>query len=164
MLARVDWNGLIASERFEYFVLDTARNTLTLEHISDGLEVRLGAMDKPVKDKKQSKSSAAQSSFWKYEYFYRSSVAKAMHERLRVKLYNECLLKNSDFAAAIAAGDWRTRSAEQTHAICYVEHARWNAFMRTEGFRYGVRNDLAKTHNNLVTTEQLSSDDLRKDA
>ena len=46
-----------------------------------------------------------------------------------------------------------------------VEHIRWNAYMRTEGYIYAPqRYDLGKMHYNLVPVSELSNDDLRKDA
>ena len=50
-----------------------------------------------------------------------------------------------------------------------LEHNRWNAYMRSEGYVYGGtpepegRNDLAKMHNCLVRFELLSPEDKAKD-
>jgi hypothetical protein len=66
--------------------------------------------------------------------------------------------------------EWNERTADEKVAIGRVEHVRWNAYMRTEGYQYSQskskesRNDLAKIHNNLVPVTELSDDDLRKDA
>ncbi|MBQ7318802.1 MAG: hypothetical protein IJW97_01290 [Clostridia bacterium] len=157
-IALIDWEWLMASDSTEYFVLDMNRHTVDMHVIYDGVTEHLKGVEPVKTDEEKWK-------FWRHEYFYRSSVAKAMHERLRSKLCQEKLLKDDTFAAAVAAGNWRARNAEQTLAICRVEHRRWNAFMRTEGFRYAEkRNDLAKHHNKLVPTNQLSDNDLRMDA
>lgn len=99
--------------------------------------------------------------FWKYEYNYRSSIAKAIHERLRVKMKLDIPGIHKE---------WDKRTDEDKLAIGLVEHVRWNAYMRTEGYQYSgsqdksSRNDLGKVHHNLVPVTKLSDDDLRKDA
>ena len=51
-----------------------------------------------------------------------------------------------------------------------LEHRRWNAYMRSEGFIYSgsvdkaSRNDLAKMHNDLVPFERLDEEEKRKDS
>ncbi len=83
--------------------------------------------------------------FNQYEYFRRSSVATAIHERYR---------KQENIT-----GDTAT----------VTEHMRWNAYMRTEGFVYTgspekhTRNDLAKMHHNLHAFEILTKEDIAKD-
>jgi hypothetical protein len=99
--------------------------------------------------------------FWKFEYNYRSSIAKAIHERLRVKM-------KLDIPGV--SKEWNNRTDEEKLAIGQIEHVRWNAYMRTEGYQYSgsqnkaSRNDLGKVHHNLVSVTELSDDDLRKDA
>ena len=45
-----------------------------------------------------------------------------------------------------------------------LEHKRWNAYMRSEGYSYAVnRNDMAKQHNCLVPFDKLNEDDKIKD-
>ncbi len=102
-----------------------------------------------------------ESGFWKYEYNYRSSVARAIHDRLRIKMKLEI---------PGIEKPWDQRTDDEKLAIGLVEHVRWNAYMRTEGYRYSgskdkaTRNDLAKLHNNLVSVKELTDDELRKDA
>ena len=102
-----------------------------------------------------------ESEFWKYEYNYRSSIAKAIHERLRVKMKLDIPGIHKE---------WDKRTDEEKLAIGLIEHVRWNAYMRTEGYQYSgsqsksSRNDLGKVHYNLVPVTKLSDDDLRKDA
>ena len=59
---------------------------------------------------------------------------------------------------------WAERQFEERLAIGTVEHVRWNAYMRTEGYCKGPRNDLAKRHPNLVPVDELTPEDLAKDA
>jgi hypothetical protein len=166
ILARIDWEKLAVVNESLYFVLNKGAHTVELCTVQAGLDERLQAAVAAAEQKEKQSVNRADSTFYRYEYYYRSSVTKAMHERLRDKLYCECLLPaDSAFTKAVAVADRTKRNAEQTLAICRVEHCRWNAFMRTEGFRYAAkRNDLAKLHNNIVPTNQLSDDDLRKDA
>lgn len=83
--------------------------------------------------------------FWKYEYYYRSSCASAIH----------CL-------ARIRCGIVKDR-------IGPLEHCRWNAYMRSEGYIYSgspdkeSRNDFAKMHHNLINYRELSKADKPKD-
>ena len=94
-----------------------------------------------------------------YNYF--SSVSKAIHEELRVKLGLNIPGVNKP---------WDERTDAEKLAIGKLEHARWNAYMRTEGYCYSgsldksTRNDLGKVHNNLVSVDKLDDDTLRKDA
>ena len=105
-------------------------------------------------------SPDADEGFYKFEYNFRSSIAKAMHEELRKKL-----TKLGYIEIPGVDKPWDDRTSEEKLAIGSVEHIRWNAYMRTEGYRYAKkRNDLAKTHPNLVPTDRLTDDDLRKDA
>lgn len=99
--------------------------------------------------------------FWKYEYNYRSSVAKAMHEKLRSDMH-------IDIPGIHKA--WDERTQEEKLAIGKFEHVRWNAYMRSEGYRFSgfkdkkTKNHMGKLHHNLVPVAELSDDDLRKDA
>ena len=97
--------------------------------------------------------------FWQYEYNYRSSMASAIHRKARI-------------ACGIPGAD--KTEAELTEAerdgIERLEHRRWNAYMRAEGYVYSgspdksSRNDLAKMHHNLVPFDTLSAEDQRKDS
>ncbi len=104
--------------------------------------------------------------FWRYDYNYKSSIAKAIHEDLRKQLI---ALHYIDDIPGIDK-DWDKRTDTEKLAIGRFEHVRWNAYMRSEGYVFSgskekaSRNDLAKQHNNLVPVSELSDDDLRKDA
>ena len=58
---------------------------------------------------------------------------------------------------------------EEREIIENLEHRRWNAYMRSEGYVYSgstnknSRNDLAKMHNDLVSFETLTEEEKRKD-
>ena len=79
--------------------------------------------------------------FWRYEYYYRSSCASAIHA-----------------AAKKACGVPEDR-------IGQLEHNRWNAYMRSEGYVYSgspeksTKNDLAKMHPRLVRYSDLKADE-----
>jgi hypothetical protein len=96
--------------------------------------------------------------FWRYEYNYRSSVASAIHMKLRQDLK----IPGADKAE-------KDLTKEEIAIIEPLEHRRWNAYMRTEGFVYSgtpyreSRNDLGKLHHNLVDFNTLSEKDKRKD-
>lgn len=97
--------------------------------------------------------------FWQYEYNYRSSMASAVHMKARI-------------ACGISGADQEESqiTLEQRDAIEKLEHRRWNAYMRSEGYIYSgcpdksSRNDLAKMHHNLVVFDDLTEEDKRKDS
>ncbi len=91
--------------------------------------------------------------FWKYEYNYRSSVASAIHHKMKVL----CGIPGADQKP-------EERDEKDRLALRILEHRRWNAYMRTEGYSYGEeRNNLAKTHHCLVEYEELSEEEQVKD-
>lgn len=97
--------------------------------------------------------------FWNYEYNYRSSVASAIHMRARI-------------ACQIPGSEKKTEDLtdEERDAIEILEHKRWNAYMRADGYVFSgsknkeSRNDLAKMHHDLVDFSSLSEDEKRKDS
>ncbi|MBQ8529047.1 MAG: hypothetical protein IJ459_04845 [Clostridia bacterium] len=96
--------------------------------------------------------------FWSYGYNYRSSVASAIHMRARIV----CGIPGADKAEA-------ELSEQERAAIEVLEHRRWNAYMRSEGYVYSgspdptSRNDLGKMHNDLVDFSSLDEEEKRKD-
>jgi hypothetical protein len=96
--------------------------------------------------------------FWQYNYNYKSSVASVVHKKLR----EECDIPGVKVAPA-------QRTDEELWAIRIMEHRRWNAYMRSEGYRYSgsdkpeSRNDLAKRHHCLIPFDRLSVKDKEKD-
>lgn len=101
----------------------------------------------------------ATETFWKYEYNYRSSMATEIHKQV----YKYC--RRPD----IGEIDGKIPDEERDAILKSVEHRRWNAYMRSEGYVYSgspdsaSRNDLAKMHHNLVVYQDLSDEDKGKD-
>jgi hypothetical protein len=96
--------------------------------------------------------------FWQYEYNYRSSLASAIHMKARVA----CGIPGADKPEAEV-------TEEDQIGIERLEHRRWNAYMRSEGYVYSgsheksSRNDLGKMHHDLVNYEALDEAEKRKD-
>lgn len=92
--------------------------------------------------------------FWQYEYNYRSSVATAIHMKARI-------------SCGIPGAGKKEEELTDTEKIILekLEHRRWNAYMRSEGYIYSgsrdkaSRNDLAKMHHDLVPFDQLSKEE-----
>lgn len=97
-------------------------------------------------------------SFWRYEFNYHSSVASALHHRLKLA----CHIPGADLPP-------EERTPEDRDRLRLMEHRRWNAYMRSEGYCYSgsrdkqSRNDLAKLHNDLVPFEALTEEEKAKD-
>lgn len=92
--------------------------------------------------------------FWAYEYHYRSSMASAIHLKVRIDL------------GIIGADKKESELTDKERLkVESVEHKRWNAYMRSEGYVRGEkRNDLAKVHPLLVDFSSLSDKEKRKDS
>lgn len=101
----------------------------------------------------------AEEEFWKYEYNYCSSVASAIHIKAKI-------------ACGIPGAEKKKEelTEEERNIIEMLEHRRWNAYMRSEGYIYSgspekeSRNDLGKMHHNLVDFSMLTEEDRRKDS
>jgi len=97
--------------------------------------------------------------FWAYEYNYRSSVASAIHLKARVN----CGIPG-------ASKKEEDLTIEEREIIESLEHRRWNAYMRAEGYIYSgskdksSRNDLGKMHHDLIDFSSLSEEEKRKDS
>lgn len=98
-------------------------------------------------------------SFYGYEYNYNSSMASAIHNSVREKL-----------KVPGAGKEEGSLSQAELDFIEVLEHRRWNAYMRSEGYVYSgskdkaSRNNLGKMHHNLVCYEDLPEEDKRKDS
>jgi len=96
--------------------------------------------------------------FWQYDYNYKSSMASVIHHKLK-KLCNVSGIEKLP----------ENRSEVELYNLRVLEHCRWNAYMRTEGYSYSgsissdSRNDLAKLHNCLVAFSQLPIEEQIKD-
>lgn len=97
--------------------------------------------------------------FWAYEYNYRSSMASAIHKVARIK----CGIPGADKKE-------EELTEQERHGIEVLEHRRWNAYMRAEGYIFSgstdkaSRNDLAKMHHDLVDFSSLTEEEKRKDS
>ena len=97
--------------------------------------------------------------FWTYEYNYRSSMASAIHMKARI-------------ACGIPGADKMEKdlTEKERDIIEVLEHRRWNAYMRAEGYVFSgsneksSRNDLGKMHHDLVDFSSLSEEEKRKDS
>jgi len=96
--------------------------------------------------------------FWAYEYNYRSSIAAAIHLKMRILCGIDGAAKKEE-----------ELTDAQRDTIMQLEHRRWNAYMRSEGYifsgstRKSSRNDLAKMHHDLVPFHRLNEEEKRKD-
>ncbi|MBQ7793788.1 MAG: hypothetical protein IJ366_04635 [Clostridia bacterium] len=91
--------------------------------------------------------------FWRFEYNSKSSIASAIHRRAKI----ECNIPGADVEVS-------QRTEEEKYNLRRLEHRRWNAYIRSEGYTYGeIRNDLAKTHNCLVPFDELPPHEQEKD-
>ncbi len=100
----------------------------------------------------------SESSFWQFDYNYKSSIASAIHRKLK----RDCGIKGITLKP-------EDRDEADRIAIRMLEHRRWNAYMRSEGFVYSgsieksSRNDLAKLHHCLVPFDELPLKEQQKD-
>lgn len=100
----------------------------------------------------------SEDTFWRCEFNYRSSEASVIHKA--AKLY--CGIAGADVPL-------NTRTEAERDVLRKIEHRRWCAYMRSEGYRYSgsreksSRNDLAKLHPDLVSYDLLSEEDREKD-
>ena len=98
------------------------------------------------------------SEFWKYDYNYKSSMASAIHKKMKILCGVTGIEKK-----------FENRTEEEILNLRILEHKRWNAYMRSEGYIFGGtvekkgRNDLAKMHNCLVPFNELLPSDQIKD-
>ena len=119
------------------------------------------ALEKAALGSHMAWGGASEDEFWDVEYNYRSSIATELHKMAKQHCgvmpvtKPEAELTTEDKIEIIRQGD--------------LEHRRWFAYMRSEGFVYSgsedpsSRNNLAKTHHNMVPTQRLSDEDLNKD-
>ena len=97
-------------------------------------------------------------SFWKYNYYYRSSLASVIHKKMKI----HCGIKGAD-----KVPEGRTPAEKLSYRI--LEHRRWNAYMRSDGYVYSgstdksTRNDMAKINNLLVPFDELPDNEKAKD-
>ncbi|MGN0115803.1 MAG: hypothetical protein ACI396_10790 [Acutalibacteraceae bacterium] len=106
-----------------------------------------------VFDKVMTKTKA----YMNYEYYRKSSISRAVHEKLLQKISKYVVFTRVD------EHDPQCRCPICKQASV-TEHMRWNAFMRTMGYRYSKnRCDRAKMHNDIVVWDDLNSKEQNKD-
>ena len=106
-------------------------------------------------------------------YNFNSSIAKALHRRLRPKIQglyegeiHEALSKTGDYKGANKALqeiENQTDEKEILARVSEIEHIRWNAYMRSEGFVYNRKCTRFKMHDKLVSLDELTREDRLKD-
>ena len=105
---------------------------------------------------KEEKISAEEENFWKYDYNYRSSTASVIHSKFKLLCKVPGSAKTPD-----------ERTEEEKWFFREMEHQRWNAYVRSEGFvsceTKEQRDKLAKTHHLLVPFKDLPYDEQIKD-
>ena len=106
-----------------------------------------------VGEERERQLKEAEEQFWKYDYNYRSSIASALHTEFKIKCGSP--------------GSGKTpseRTEEEKVFYRYLEHLRWNAYVRSEGYVYTPKRDkLAKTHHLLVPFDALPYEEQIKD-
>lgn len=104
-------------------------------------------------EEKEKMLAAEEETFWRYDYNYRSSVASVIHTA-----YKKILgIPGSNKKPA-------ERDEEELWFYRRLEHARWNAYVRSEGYVFAEKRDkLAKTHHLLVPFDELSYEEQIKD-
>lgn len=98
-----------------------------------------------------------ENSFWEFEYNYKSSVASVIHKKAR----DFCHVNGND--KLNSEGVASLTFAELEGLRC-LEHRRWNAYMRAEGYIYSKqRDDMSKTHPCLIAYDLLPQKEKEKD-
>lgn len=97
--------------------------------------------------------------FDRFEFYRLSSLASVLHQEF---------LNSSgvnDRLKCLTSGNDGEKECENCYKRRKMEHERWEAYMRTEGFTYRKeRFDRAKLHNDLTEFDRLSKDEQEKDA
>ena len=89
--------------------------------------------------------------FYRYEYYYRSSCSAVIHVKTLVRLLKKQNVNQRDVDG-------------MKDDLMRLEHSRWNAYMRTEGYTYAnPTNRLGKQHADLVPYGALSPEESTKD-
>jgi hypothetical protein len=115
----------------------------------------------------------AKEEYWHKEYYRNSSMAEVIHKDVRDALHAETIGERVSMSASSTAdsgeanpaadsnGATPTADSNGAEALAILEHRRWLAYMRAEGFVFSgstdesSRCDQAKMHNLLVSYETL---------
>jgi hypothetical protein len=106
-----------------------------------------------VGKEKENAIREGEESFWNNDYNYRSSIASALHFQFKKALNIPGIKKDPD------------KRTEDERTFCAImEHQRWNAYVRSEGYvKADSRDKLVKTHHLLVPFDELPYSEQRKD-
>lgn len=107
-----------------------------------------------VQDPDTAQLESSEQVFLTDEYSYASSIAVPIHWKAR-----------RGMKTPGADKDAASRTSEEWGRLVRLEHARWAAFLRSEGFRYDATKDVrgAKTHPLLIDFDHLPTEDVSKD-
>ncbi len=116
------------------------------------------------KKAKEAADAAADIEFWQKEYNYRSSVSKAIHEKLKLKLHQFTdygIIMDELREPPLIIEKWED---ERIFEYSKMEHPRWCAYMRSEGYDTPAdgktKSNTAKTHPDLIPTKNLKKEKL----
>ena len=96
--------------------------------------------------------------FWRFDYNSKSSFASALHKSMKIA----CNMPGITLPP-------EQREEADRIILRKLEHRRWNAYMRSEGYIFSgsteksSRNNLGKMHHCLVTFDELDEKEKRKD-
>ncbi len=95
--------------------------------------------------------------YYQFEYFRNSSISKAIHKKMLMAHFaDDVKCKEDDTYFFCSCDGCKTRRK--------IEHMRWSAFMRINGFCYNkTRWDRGKHHFDLIPTEELNLETQLKD-
>lgn len=106
-----------------------------------------------------------------YEYFRRSSMAQAIHKTMITDVLQLKCEKRIGVPAGVENPDKSNCLCKNCTRIRKIEHMRWNAYMRTEGYcapkteaDYKVKLERAKLHVNLVPFRELNAEEENLDS
>ena len=148
---QIDFIGDLESQyRYETIEEQKQREVVALQYHLEW--IRAGATDAVRQDKEQLRKCLLESlnKYIDYEYFRRSSVARALQEEVIKKIMN-----TADTGMSYVTDKYSTLTSE---------HMRWNMYMRTIGYRYAdTRADRAKMHPDLISVDKLNTAERKKD-
>ncbi len=145
-----DTNAALSEVHYPIDFIGDLRTSYSKEVIMD-LELEKIALERHLRWGKEKQ-------FWQRDYNYKSSIASAIHRKMK----QECKIPGIEKAPEL-------RTEEELWAIRRLEHRRWNAYMRSEGYVYAgtqdpkARDDMAKMHHCLVPFEKLPLKEQVKD-
>lgn len=106
-----------------------------------------------------------------YEYYRRSSMAQAIHKATVSKLLPLSCLLRTNVPAGVETPGVKDCQCANCMRIRKIEHMRWNAYMRTEGYcapttdgAYKVKLERAKLHVNLTAFKELDKTEKKLDS